>query len=104
MQFPTEQSDDEIVREIEAKKIPHILLSNFVGVRHGQPAVFGRDYMPHTFQYLQDHYQPVRTFRTDQRRYQVQYLELYVPTTERQDHATLRSANRWGQKPRPNSQ
>jgi hypothetical protein len=93
MLFPTEASDDEIVQEIARTKVTHILLSNFVGIRYGEPAVFGRDYLTHTFQYLQDHYQSVRTFGSDPRGYQVQYLELYVPPTEsqlRQDVGTTR--------------
>jgi hypothetical protein len=93
MLFPTETSDDEIVQEIADKKVTHILLSNFVGIRHGEPVVFGRDYLTHTFQYLQDHYQVVKTFGSDLRGYQVEYLELYVPPAEgqlREDVGTAR--------------
>ncbi len=76
MLFPTEQSDDEIVREIETKKVSEVLISNFVGIRHGQPVFFGRDYLPHTFNYLQEHYRLVKTFGDNPRAYQVQYLRL----------------------------
>jgi hypothetical protein len=94
MLFPTEKSDDEIVQEIAHTKVAHILLSNFVGIRHGEPAVFGRDYLTHTFRYLQDHYQVVRTFGSDPRGYQVQYLELYVPPTEGQLREDIGTARR----------
>jgi len=79
MLFPTRESDLEIAQELERKKVPKILLSNFVGIRHGQPAVFGKDYLPETFQFIRSHYRVMKIFGSNPRRYQVQYLELVDP-------------------------
>jgi 4-amino-4-deoxy-L-arabinose transferase-like glycosyltransferase len=76
MLFPNEASDLEIARELDAKKVQRIVLSNFVGIRRGQPVIFGRDYLPETFKYIQTHYGVVKTFGANPRAYQVQYLEL----------------------------
>ncbi len=62
MLFPDKESDLEIARELEVKKVQRIVLSNFVGIRRGQPVIFGRDYLPETFKYIQAHYGMVKTF------------------------------------------
>ena len=76
MLFPDAASDLEIARELDAKKVQRIVLSNFVGIRRGQPVIFGRDYLPETFKYIQTHYGVIKTFGANPRAYQVQYLEL----------------------------
>jgi hypothetical protein len=76
MLFPTHESDLEIVNELAEKKVPRVVISNFVGIRHGSPAFFGRDYLPETFKYIREHYGLVKTFGANPRGYQVQYLEL----------------------------
>jgi 4-amino-4-deoxy-L-arabinose transferase-like glycosyltransferase len=75
MLFPDAGSDLEIARELDAKKVRNIVLSNFVGVRRGQPVIFGRDYLPETFKYIQAHYGVIKTFGANPRGYQVHYLE-----------------------------
>jgi hypothetical protein len=75
MLFPDAESDLEIARELDAKKVQTIVLSNFVGIRRGQPVIFGRDYLPETFKYIQAHYGIVKTFGANPRAYQVHYLE-----------------------------
>jgi hypothetical protein len=75
MLFPDAESDLEIARELDAKKVQRIVLSNFVGIRRGLPVIFGKDYLPETFKYIQAHYEVVKTFGANPRAYQVQYLE-----------------------------
>ena len=75
MLFPSRESDEEVVHELQTKNVPQILVSNFVGIRHGTPVIFGRDYLPLTFQYIQEHYHVVASFGPP-RGYQVDYLEL----------------------------
>jgi len=76
MLFPTEESDREIVQELEKKKVKHVLISSFAGIRHGKVAIFGSDFLPQTFAYLQSHYHTVRTFGPSTMRYAVEYRVL----------------------------
>jgi hypothetical protein len=76
MLFPTQESDREIVHELEAKKVKQVLISSFAGIRHGKVAIFGRDFLPETFAYLQSHYHVVKTFGPSPMRYFVEYREL----------------------------
>ena len=76
MLFLTEESDREIVYELETKKVRQVLISSFAGIRHGKVAVFGKDFLPQTFAYLQSHYHTVKTFGPSSMRYYVEYREL----------------------------
>lgn len=82
MLFPDRESDLEIAQELDRKKVSKILLSNFVGIKHGKPAIFGRDYLPETFNYIQNHFGVVKTFGENPRGYQVEYLERMDATAE----------------------
>jgi hypothetical protein len=79
MLFPDPESDMEVARELESKKVSKILLSNFIGIKRGEPMIFGKDYLPETFKYIQNHYGVVRTFGDNPQGYQVQYLERMNP-------------------------
>lgn len=80
MLFPTEESDREIVHELESKKVRQVLISSFAGIRHGKVAVFGKDFLPQTFAYLQSHYHTVKTFGPSSMHYYVEYQELNETT------------------------
>lgn len=91
MLFPTPESDHEIVQEIERRKVPSVLVSNFAGVKRGKLVIFGRDYLPETFQYLQDHYHQVVVFQSDHIRYRVGYFER---NEDHAEHASKATQNR----------
>jgi hypothetical protein len=83
MLFPTEESDREIVRELDKKKVKQVLISSFAGIRHGRVAVFGRDFLPKTFAYLESHYHIVKSFGPSNMHYYVEYRELNEGTPSR---------------------
>ena len=92
MLFPNDKSDQEIVEELESKRVPGILISNFVGIKAGRPVMFGVDYLTRTNNYIRGHYHEAKTFSAGDDGYAVTYFQL-------DDSAMAKPAQRLEQQP-----
>jgi hypothetical protein len=78
--FPNPDSDSELVQRLKMRNVQRVLVSNFVGVRRGEIVIFGRDYLPQTFQYIEANYHELREFKRSGVAYEVAYLERNTET------------------------